>query len=122
MSETTTCICEQLGLPQPSKFTQDWEYELPSEFRTADWLDKYISHYSDSIRTDQEKSILMKLMLDMANDFLEASACRLQIKQVLDLLVNNSNIHRELIDHWACEGDTLEDSFTITPLIRSLKF
>ncbi|PHM22593.1 hypothetical protein [Xenorhabdus budapestensis] len=63
-------ICKDLGLPKGDSFTQDWVLELPEEYRTKEWLKKYIFAYSSDNYSELEKNTLMELMLDIANDFL----------------------------------------------------
>lgn len=48
-------LCKSLGLPHGDKFTQDWVYELAEEFRTKNWLEKYIFAYSNNNYSKSEK-------------------------------------------------------------------
>lgn len=48
-------LCENLNLPYGDQFTQDWAYELPDQYRTKKWLDKYISAYLHNGYSSTEK-------------------------------------------------------------------
>lgn len=63
-------ICRDLDLPCGDEFTQDWTYELPEEFRTEEYLNKYILTYSNDNYSESERDLLMQLILDVTNDCL----------------------------------------------------
>src|SRR3954463_6679546 len=52
MREAIARVCQGLGLPLGDSFSQDWAYELPEEFRTREFSERY-------------------LVLNVANDLLE---------------------------------------------------
>ncbi|PHM62642.1 hypothetical protein [Xenorhabdus ishibashii] len=116
-------ICKDLGLPKGDRFTQDWGLELPEKYRTKEWLNKYITAYSNNNYSKMEKNILMELMLDIANDFLTQNVrCDDEsIINVLNLLSNNHQYHSQLIDYWSLDEESLEDCFALTPKIREIK-
>ncbi|MDE9542825.1 hypothetical protein [Xenorhabdus bovienii] len=116
-------LTKDLGLPKGDAFTQDWAYELPEEFRTKEWLKKYISAYSENHYTILEKNSLMELMIDIINDFLiqGTSFNDTFVTEVLDLLFNNYQSHLQLIEHWSLDGEPLENCFALTPEIRQIK-
>ncbi|PHM35608.1 hypothetical protein Xmau_04489 [Xenorhabdus mauleonii] len=116
-------ICNELGLPKGDSFIQDWVLELPEEYRTKEWLKKYIVAYSSDNYSELEKNTLMELMLDIANDFLTQNVnCDDEsIPNVLNLLSNNYQYHLQLIDYWSLDEELLEDCFTLTPKVREIK-
>lgn len=115
-------LCKDLKLPKGDSYTQDWVYELPEEYRTEEWLDKYIVAYSNSNYSEQEKNLLMSLMLDIINDFLIEKSERqsVLIDKVLKLLLANYQQHRQLIEYWSLDSEPLEDCFELTPKIREI--
>lgn len=115
-------LCKDLKLPNGDSYTQDWVYELPEEYRTEEWLDKYIVAYSNSNYSEQEKNLLMSLMLDIINDFLIEKSERqsVLIDKVLKLLLANYQQHRQLIEYWSLDNEPLEDCFELTPKIRKI--
>lgn len=115
-------LCKDLKLPKGDSYTQDWVYELPEEYRTEEWLDKYIVAYSNSNYSEQEKNLLMSLMLDIINDFLIEKSERqsVLIDKVLKLLLANYQQHRQLIEYWSLDNEPLEDCFELTPKIRKI--
>lgn len=108
-------------MPLPDPFTQNWEYELPAAFRTAQWLGKYVRHYCADASSMAEREILMALMLDIANEAEDMPDKKNMVDTVLALLSANHPEHEELIDYWALEDATIEDAFALTPKIRRLK-
>lgn len=116
-------ICKDLGLPKGGSFTQDWALELPEKYRTKEWLDKYIVVYSSNNYSELEKSTLMELMLDVANDIISQNIdCDDEsITNVLNLLLNNHQSHLQLIDYWSLDEEPLEDCFALTQKIREIK-
>ncbi len=121
MNDADRRICEQLELPLPDRFSQNWEYELPEAFRTAAWLDKYLEYYSAPACSSAGREVMMRLMLDVANDRENESGHNVQVEKVIAALAKNYRFHWELIDYWALEASTLEDAFALTPAIRLLK-
>ena len=120
--ETISNLCQFFELPLGNKYTQDWVYELPEEFKTETYLDKYIKSYTNVAFSDNEKELLMELILDIANDLLQdgKSSFSTYWGKILLLLNNDKSIHKELIDYWALEGEDLDNTFALTPYIRFL--
>ena len=116
-------ICNDLGIPIGDKFTQDWIYELPEEYRNKKWLNKYIAAYLNKDYSLKGKNELMALALDVSNDLLSSgylSSDKL-ILSVLNILIDNYQNHIDLIDYWALDNEPLEDCFLLTSEIRRLK-
>lgn len=95
---------------------------MPEEFRTKEWLNKYIYSYTESRYDFFEKNELMALMLDIANDLLSegVSGNNMVILNVLKLLSDNYNSHLSLIKHWSLDDEPLDDCFALTPKIRGI--
>ncbi|OCG76734.1 hypothetical protein A9G42_07335 [Gilliamella sp. Nev6-6] len=116
-------LCHDLHLPSGDKFTQDWAYELPEQYRTEEWLDRYIRAYTHSTYSKTQKRILMTLILDVTNDLVSSgiSVSTLTINQALKLLLQDYHYHMELIEYWSLSDEPLADCFALTPEIRKLK-
>ncbi|MBG6032866.1 hypothetical protein I5E97_17680 [Proteus hauseri] len=115
-------LAMDLGLPEGDEYTQDWVYELPESYRTKKWLEKYIQVYSNDKYNTFEKNELMKLMLDIINDFLIKNSKKDDlIRKVLTLLSDNYQIHLQLVEHWSLDDDPLEDCFELTPAVRKIR-
>ncbi|MDH2914799.1 hypothetical protein N7V53_20095 [Kosakonia sp. HypNH10] len=116
-------ICHDLGLPTGDRFTQDWAYELPDEYRTKEWLAKYIAAYSNNSDSLEVRRELMALSLDIINDLLASglSTADGHVVKTLGLLFENYPIHIDLVTYWECGADFPEDCFALTPEIRRLK-
>jgi hypothetical protein len=116
-------ICGDLGLPVGDNFTQDWFYELSENYRTKEWLDKYIIAYANNDHSLSEKNDLMTLSLDVCNDLLSSglSATDEVIINVLNILSVNYQAHMELINYWSLDNEPLDDCFSLTSEMRKLK-
>ncbi|MHA8111815.1 hypothetical protein ACX122_01590 [Kosakonia cowanii] len=116
-------ICHDLGLPTGDSFTQDWAYELPDEYRTKEWLVKYIAAYSNNSDSLEVRRELMALSLDIINDLLASglSTADGHVVKTLGLLFENYPVHIDLVTYWECGADFPEDCFALTPEIRRLK-
>ena len=115
-------ICTDLGIPAGDRFTQDWAYELPEEYRNKEWLNKYITAYLNNNYSLKVKNELMTLALDVSNDLLSSglSASDKVIVKVLNVLLDNYQNHIDLINYWALDNEPLENCFLLTPEIRKL--
>ncbi len=116
-------ICQDVGLPPGNAYTQDWVYELPEEFRTSEFLEKYVPAYSRPGYGPDEKQVLMELILDVANDLLSRSEePGVDVwRKVEALLEEDHEIHRPLIEKWSRVEEALEDAFPLTPRMRVVR-
>lgn len=116
-------ICNDLGLPEGDEFTQDWAYELSDEYRTKEWLNKYIAAYLNNNYSLDGKNELMTLSLDVSNDLLcsGVSSTDEVIMKVLNVLFENHQNHMDLINYWSLDDEPIEDCFALTSKIRELK-
>jgi len=116
-------ICQDLGLPAGDAFSQDWAHELPEEFRTKDFFERYLRTYSTPGYGHAEKRVLMQLLLDVANDLLERTEGleNEAWERLAALLRADGKLHWELIEHWALIGEPLEDAFPLTPKVRVVR-
>jgi len=113
-------ICQDLGLPLPDPFSQDWAYELPEEYRTQDWLNRYFAAYATEAYGDPERRKLLELILDIVNDNLTCNDALAgpAWERAAGLARANYSLHREQIEYWALPGHPIEDAFTLSPLAR----
>ncbi|MFK3772784.1 hypothetical protein [Pseudomonas sp. NPDC089406] len=122
MSDVTR-LRRDLGLPPGDRYTQDWAYELPEQYRTTAWLEKYLAAYLMGGYSPQGQHELMTLALDVCNDLVSAggSPADEPLVRVLSALFDDALANGDLIAYWAMEGEVLEECFALTPEIRRLK-
>ena len=122
MAATIQRICRDLDLPSGDSYTQDWIQELPEEYRDVKSFSRYLAAYSTPGYGDAEKRLLMELMFDVINELLgsDEAVGRQAWASLLDPLRKDRELHSELIDYWALQGEPLEDAFRLTPLVRAL--
>ena len=113
--KTINKFTQELKLEGAHEFTQDWEYEVAD----VNQLTEYIEYYQNDNLTINEKTTLMRMILEAYNDF-----CVLENREdiygemIKELLKKDYIIHEETIKYWACEEEELGDCFAITPFIR----
>jgi hypothetical protein len=121
--EAIARVCQGLGLPAGDSFSQDWAYELPEEFRTREFFERYLRAYSTPGYGPAEKHVLMQLILDVANDLLEGEE-GLEggaWEKVVELLQADRQLHWDLIEHWTLVGEPPENVFRLTSRIRTVR-
>lgn len=106
-----------LNLESGDQYSQDWEYEVADSSR----IDEFSNYYSSNKLNPVEKKILINILLESYNDYagiygLDSS----HNKTIKDILKNERDLCVDIIQIWSCEGENLEDSFYITPLIREI--
>ena len=116
--ETIIRLTNELHLEGADEFTQDWECEVAN----IGQLHSYIEYYQKEKLNVNEKATLMRIILEAYNDFVtlntQESMYWNMIKQLLEY---DYFIHEETIKYWSCEGEDLENCFTITAYVRSIK-
>ncbi len=115
-------VASDLGLPKGDMHTQDWAYELPEEFRSESWVDRYLAAYGNVSYGDTERRLLMDLLLDIANDQIEQDECaeHRTWNALVPLLRSRPELHRDQLKYWAALEDPIEDAFPLTHLARKL--
>ena len=116
-------VCEDLGVPAPDSYTQDWAYELPEAYRTEDYFNRYLGAYKGPGYGAAEKHLVMQLMLDIANDSManNMDAGKAMWAALRSLLQQDHVLHTDLIEHWALVDEPIEDAFALTPFVRELR-
>ncbi len=103
---------------------QDWEYEVSDPNRIEEFLDAYES----GELTEDERFILMMTIIDSFEATLmgssEASGQPMTEnplwQRIHALLEKDIAVHIGTVWYWACLGDTLEDSWWVTPSMRKI--
>lgn len=116
--ETIIRLTKELQLKGADEFTQDWEYEVAN----AEQLQSYIEYYQKEKLNVNEKATLMRIILEAYNDLVALNTQECRYRDIIKkLLESDYSIHEENIKYWSCEGEELENCFTITTFVRSIK-
>lgn len=115
-------ICTDLGIWRGDAFTQDWAWEMPEEFRTDTWLERYLAAFVRQDYGPHERHELFDLIFDIANDSMWArdsdqAAIWLRIWPTLSSRMHE---HRDQLEYWACLDGALEDVFALSPFARAV--
>lgn len=111
-------VCDTLSLPGGDAYTQDWAAELPEDYRSLEHLERYAAAVG-AASDDVERGILMELSLDVANDLVEDGLTQAIWSPLAAELRRAPPLYAELVDRYACDGQPLEESFALTPLVRA---
>lgn len=116
--ETIKRLTKEFNLKGADKYTQDWEYEVAD----VNQLSSYINFYKNNRLNVNEKSTLMRVILEAYNDY---SSLRNQEdiygETIKEILKEDYPIHKETIMYWSCEDDDLANCFAISLFIRKLR-
>ena len=116
-SETINKLTKELKLEGADEFTQDWECEVAN----VNQLPEYIEYYQSKNLNINEKTTLMRIILEAYNDYVVLENEEDVYGEVIkEFLKRDYSIYEETIKYWACEGEELDDCFAITPFIRNM--
>ena len=116
--ETINKLTKDLKLEGADEFTQDWEYEVAN----VNQLAEYIEYYQSRSLNINEKTTLMRIILEAYNDYVVLENKEDVYSEIIKEFLNSDySIYEETIKYWACEGKELEDCFALTPFIRNIK-
>lgn len=111
-------LTQELKLKGADKYVQDWECEVVN----VNQLPDYISFYSNNILNLNEKSTLMRIILEAYNDYVSLGNYNETFeKSIEEFLKKDYAIHKDTIAYWLCEECDLDDYFAITPFMREFK-
>lgn len=110
-------LTRDLNLEGADEFTQDWECEVSN----VGHLSEYVNYYENAKLNVNEKTTLMRIMLEAYNDYINLENKKDIFGDVIkNFLIRDFFIHRETIKYWSCDDEPLEDCFAITAFIREL--
>ena len=116
--ETIKRLTEELNLKGADKYTQDWECEVAN----VDQLSDYIKFYRNSELNLNEKSTLMRIILEAYNDYISfGNEEYLYGEFIKEILESEYYIHKESITYWSCGNEDLSDCFAISSFMRTLQ-
>lgn len=117
-AKTINKLTKELKLKETNDYTQDWEFEVANINQLSD----YIEYYQSGNLNINEKTTLMRIILEAYNEFLsienKPDICGEKIKEFLK---RDYSIYHEIIEYWACEGEESDNCFVLTPFIRNIK-
>lgn len=98
---------------------QDWELECADPNRVEEFLDFHNTH----TRSDDEKFILMALILGSFEDYhgIDAPDPNVWLR-IRSILAGDVELYRTHIENYQCaEAESEEEYFPITPLMRQIE-
>ena len=101
-------LAEKLNLKFDEN-SQDWEWEISDSSR----IDEFITEYDNQNSSQEEKEILMEIILDSLNDMGKIDdGFEKYLISILFRLKKNSQIHKGTISYWT------KGSFEISHLLK----
>ncbi|MBQ7776515.1 MAG: hypothetical protein IJ379_11410 [Lachnospiraceae bacterium] len=118
-AETKARLTRDLNLKEADAFMQDWEYEISNVAQ----LEDYVNYYRDNELNANEKSTLMRIILDAYNFYVYEVEAQEDIykETIRGFLIKDYSVQKPNIIYWACGEEDLEDCFYISPLIREIR-
>ena len=110
-TEARQQIASKLGLPYHDVM-QDWPWEVASPGHLQDYMQLYASS------PDDERVVLMEMMLQATTDQEEPVAFERAWQQVKELLDQNPALHAWSVNYWCCWGNSADSRFEVTPYLR----
>lgn len=112
-------LADLLKVPKPSRYSQDWEYELNID---SIMVYDFLNIYENSDLSDYQRELLLKIIIEMINDAMETNSNQIDIQLVLskveNILNKDFNIHKETIYRYANLENDLSDCLLISPFFR----
>lgn len=116
--ETIDRLVKDLHLNHVNQYTQDWEIEVVN----SDYLSEYIEYYNSQSLNYNEKSTLMRIILEAFNQYYIVNIKDDQYWSLIEKnIITDYYIHKDTVQYWCCDGEELDDSFAITYLVRNIK-
>lgn len=109
-------LAERFHLPNHPDM-QDWEWEVAD----ASCLDQYLAVYHSGELTDDERFLLMEMMLQAVEDDPQPLETSLHWQEILQLLDRHIDLHAYSVWYWSdLEEELGEETWRITPSLRQL--
>lgn len=110
-------LIRDLDLNPGDEYTQDWTCEA-ADYRK---LEMFLSYFEEIFLKSEEKRALIELILDSYESYVKIFDFNLKYsKKIKQILKKEYDLFKDIIQYWSCEGEELENSFLITPLVRSV--
>jgi len=116
--ETIKRLTMELNLKGADEYTQDWEYEVANVNQLSD----YIYFYKNGELNLNEKSTLMRIILEAYNEYIGLGNHEdVYGKSIEEFLKNDYFVHKDTIIYWSCGNEDLADCFAISSFMRKLQ-
>lgn len=118
-------LCRDLGVPTGEAYTQDWAFEMPADYRSEAWFDRYLEAFQRADYGWWEREELLNLIFDIVEHTLRDDRVAGLVFWHRALTATGPSLvdHRERIEYWACLDYAIEelgDAFELTPFVRRL--
>ena len=108
-------LARRFGL-DVNPYSQDWPWEVADPRRLQDYVDAYDS----GELTEDEKFVLMDMILQAAEEQKDPLDANPIYARILQRLEQNFDLHRQQMTYWARLDSELEDAFSESPSLRRL--
>jgi hypothetical protein len=118
-------LCRDLGVPPGDAYIQDWAFEMPADYRSEAWFNRYLEAFQRADYGWWEREELLDLIFDIVEQALreDRGAGQLFWHRALTATGPYLMDHRERIEYWACLDYAIEElgnAFALTPFVRQL--
>jgi hypothetical protein len=114
-AEARTRLAERFALPA-SDDMQDWPWEVADPVR----LDEFLAAYEHGGLSDDERFILVEIILESFEESGSDLAADPRWVRVLNLIAKYPRVHAGSVWYWAALGVSPDPAFRIAPFMREL--
>lgn len=108
-------LAKRFGLPNHPSM-QDWEYQVADPSR----IDEFVAAYREDGLTEDERFVLMEMILQSFEDLESGGANDPRWSHVLGLLEFYIDIHIATVWYWAALDNDRQDAWKISPYMRTV--
>ncbi len=108
-----------LRVPGEGNWGEDWDLILAD----SDWIEELLGYYETESLNEDEKNILMKLIIASYDERLEEKGFENELWQrLVDVLKRDVEIHDDTFAYWMRLHKPESEGWKVTPLLRKIWF
>lgn len=110
---------ELIDIPEFGDLEQDWDLIMAN----AEWVEQLLDFYENEKFNDDEKNILMQLIIASYDDKLDYDKYDYGAEtRLTNILEKDFEIHKDIFEYWACPYDLEREGWQVTPMLRKIWF
>ena len=110
---------ELLNISETESWGQDWDLIIAN----SEWVEQLLDWYEKENLNDNEKNILMQLIVASYDEKLNEDKHDLtEEKRLVHFLERDIDIHKDIFEYWARLHEPESEGWEITPMLRKIWF
>jgi hypothetical protein len=108
-----------IGIPEFGDLEQDWDLIMAN----SEWVGQLLDYYENENLNDDEKNILMQLIIASYDEKLNEGKNDLAEETKLTaFLEKDIEIHKDIFEYWARLHEIESEGWAVTPMLRKIWF